>query len=80
MSSKKEGSVPDSGQILYETSEKIATITLNRPEKLNAMSRSLLNDLEVAFEQAKNDSSVKVVLLKGSGRSFCAGYDLAPDD
>jgi len=44
------------------------------------MSRSLLNDLEAAFERAKGDSSVKVVLLKGSGRSFCAGYDLAPDD
>ena len=44
------------------------------------MSRSLLNELEATFEYAKIDPNVKVVLLKGSGRSFCAGYDLAPDD
>jgi len=80
MSLFNEKSLSHSDQVLYETSEKIATITLNRPEKLNAMSRSLLNDLEAAFERAKSDSEVKVVLLKGSGRSFCAGYDLAPDD
>ena len=80
MSLLNKSSVSHSDQVLYETSQKIATITLNRPEKLNAMSRSLLNDLEAAFERAKGDSSVKVVLLKGSGRSFCAGYDLAPDD
>tara|TARA_B100000427_G_scaffold318563_1_gene315884 strand:+ start:1026 stop:1979 length:954 start_codon:yes stop_codon:yes gene_type:complete len=80
MSLLNKSSVSHSDQVLYETSQKIATITLNRPEKLNAMSRSLLNDLEAAFERAKGDSTVKVVLLKGSGRSFCAGYDLAPDD
>jgi enoyl-CoA hydratase len=44
------------------------------------MSQSLLDDLEGAFDRAKDDSSAKVVLLKGAGRSFCAGYDLAPDD
>jgi len=80
MSLLNKSSVSHSDQVLYEASQKIATITLNRPEKLNAMSRSLLNDLEAAFERAKGDSTVKVVLLKGSGRSFCAGYDLAPDD
>ncbi len=80
MSQTTEDSVPGSTQILYEVSDKIGTITLNRPEKLNAMSRSLLNELEATFEQAKDDSNVKVVLLKGAGRSFCAGYDLAPDD
>ena len=80
MSQTNEDSVPHSSQVLYEVSDKIGTITLNRPEKLNAMSRSLLNELEATFEEAKIDPNVKVVLLKGSGRSFCAGYDLAPDD
>ena len=67
-------------QILTETIGRVGVIRLNRPEKLNAMSRSLLNELEATFEEAKIDPNVKVVLLKGSGRSFCAGYDLAPDD
>ena len=66
--------------VLYEVAERIATITLNRPEKLNAMSRSLLTDLEAAFTRAKRDTDVAVVVLAGAGRSFCAGYDLAPDD
>ena len=77
MSQTNEDSVPHSSQVLYEVSDKIGTITLNRPEKLNAMSRSLLNELEATFEEAKIDPNVKVVLLKGSGRSFCAGYDLS---
>ena len=80
MSQNNSASVSHSDQVLYEVSDKIATITLNRPEKLNAMSQSLLDDLERAFDRAKDDSSAKVVLLKGAGRSFCAGYDLAPDD
>lgn len=80
MSQNSSANVSHSDQVLYEVSDKIATITLNRPEKLNAMSQSLLDDLEKAFDRAKDDSSAKVVLLKGAGRSFCAGYDLAPDD
>ncbi|MDG2122014.1 MAG: enoyl-CoA hydratase/isomerase family protein [Actinomycetota bacterium] len=80
MSQNNAANVSHSDQVLYEVSDKIATITLNRPEKLNAMSQSLLDDLERAFDRAKDDSSAKVVLLKGAGRSFCAGYDLAPDD
>ena len=80
MSHNNSANVSHSDQVLYEVSNKIATITLNRPEKLNAMSQSLLDDLEGAFDRAKDDSSAKVVLLKGAGRSFCAGYDLAPDD
>lgn len=70
----------DNALVLYEVADRIATITLNRPEKLNAMSRSLLGELEAAFARAKTDRDVAVVLLEGAGRSFCAGYDLAPDD
>lgn len=66
--------------LLYRVDDRIATITLNRPEKLNAMSRTLLDELELAFRQAKVDDQVAVVLLEGAGRSFCAGYDLAPND
>jgi enoyl-CoA hydratase len=72
--------VPSFDNLLYAIDERICTITLNRPDKLNAMSRSLLDELEVAFSAAKADASVSVVLLKGAGRAFCAGYDLAPDD
>jgi 1,4-dihydroxy-2-naphthoyl-CoA synthase len=72
--------IPSFDSLLYSIDERICTITLNRPDKLNAMSRSLLDELELAFSAAKADSSVSVVLLKGAGRAFCAGYDLAPDD
>jgi enoyl-CoA hydratase len=73
-------SQPSFTNVLYSVEERICTITLNRPEKLNAMSKSLLDELELAFGVAKADADVSVVLLKGAGRSFCAGYDLAPDD
>jgi enoyl-CoA hydratase len=71
---------PTFSTLLYSVDEHICTITLNRPEKLNAMSRTLLDELEAAFGAAKTDPEVSVVLLKGAGRSFCAGYDLAPND
>jgi len=71
---------PTYEHLLYGVDERICTITLNRPDKLNALSKSLLDELEDAFTQAKADAEISVVLLKGAGRSFCAGYDLAPDD
>jgi len=73
-------SLPTFEHLLIGVDERICTITLNRPDKLNAMSKSLLDELEVAFSHAKSNDDVSVVLLKGAGRSFCAGYDLAPDD
>lgn len=72
--------LPTFEHLLLSVEERICTITLNRPDKLNAMSKSLLDELEVAFSHAKSNDEVSVVLLKGAGRSFCAGYDLAPDD
>lgn len=66
--------------VTYEVFDDIGVITLNRPEKMNAMSASLLDELEDRFSMAKADRSVAVVLLQGAGRSFCAGYDLDPDD
>jgi enoyl-CoA hydratase len=70
----------DQKPVEYDTVDDIAVITLNRPEKMNAMSTSLLDELERCFDRAKRDPAVHVALLQGAGRAFCAGYDLAPDD
>ena len=68
-------------QVLLEKSDGIAVITLARPEKLNAMSPSMRAQLDKHIFDVADDSSVRVVLLRGQGRSFCAGADLvgAPD-
>jgi len=63
--------------ILYAVGNNILTITLNRPDKLNAMTPLLLSELKEAFQQADADPTVRVVILTGAGRGFCAGADLA---
>src|SRR5258706_9942324 len=63
--------------ILYTIENSILTITLNRPDKLNAMTPTLLRELKEVFEQANSDPTVRVVILTGAGRGFCAGADLA---
>lgn len=63
--------------ILFEIKDRIGYITLNRPEKRNALSPELVSDLKEAFTQAENEASVKVVVLKANGEAFCAGADLA---
>ncbi len=62
--------------ILYDVSENIATITLNRPDKLNAYIPEMGADVVTAFRSAVEDKDVRVVVLTGSGRGFCAGVDL----
>jgi len=64
--------------ILYQKADKIARITLNRPEKLNAISRQLQEEVGQAISEANQDSGVRVIILKGAGRAFCAGYDITP--
>ena len=64
------------GSVIYESKDRVATITLNRPERLNAISVSLPEDIADAFNHATADDSVQVVVLTGSGRGFCSGYDL----
>jgi len=59
------------------TEEGIARITLNRPEKLNAFSGSMRDDLRSAIERAGTDRDVRVIMLMGAGRAFCAGGDVA---
>jgi len=64
--------------ILYEVERGRARITLNRPEKLNALSRHLQEELNEALWEADNDTNVHAVILRGNGRAFSAGYDLTP--
>src|SRR3954465_12092698 len=61
--------------LIYEVGEKIATITLNRPERMNALSRSLEGELHRAFDDADADPAVKVIILTGAGAAFCSGRD-----
>jgi 2-(1,2-epoxy-1,2-dihydrophenyl)acetyl-CoA isomerase len=63
--------------VLYQSEDGIATITLNRPERLNAMTGELLGGALEALERAADDSAVGVVVFTGAGRGFCAGADLA---
>ena len=64
------------GIVLYQVEDKVGIITLNRPEKLNAISRELQLALTEAFARADADPATSVVLLRAEGRSFCAGYDI----
>src|SRR5437879_9193224 len=63
--------------VLYEVDEKAGIITLNRPEKLNAISAELQEQLTDGFARADADHETSVVLLRAEGRSFCAGYDIS---
>jgi enoyl-CoA hydratase len=64
------------GDILYEVTDRVARLTLNRPERGNGITRALVAELEQAVERADLDPSVHVLLLSGAGKGFCGGYDL----
>jgi enoyl-CoA hydratase/carnithine racemase len=64
-------------QITTEVSERVLTITLNRPERLNAWTSRMAEELIEAFDRADADDEVRVVIITGAGRGFCAGADLA---
>ncbi|HUT79404.1 MAG TPA: enoyl-CoA hydratase-related protein, partial [Polyangia bacterium] len=66
----------DYEQILYAVHEGVALVTLNRPEKLNAMTALMGAELSDAMAEADGDDAVRAVLLTGAGRAFCAGADL----
>ena len=61
----------------YDVEDNILTITLNRPEKLNAFNYQMQNDLIKAFDEADKDDNVKAIIVTGEGRGFCAGADLS---
>jgi enoyl-CoA hydratase/carnithine racemase len=63
--------------IAYEVAEQILTITLNRPDKLNAFNATMMTELIDAFDKADADDNVRVVIVTGAGRGFCAGADLS---
>lgn len=63
-------------EVLYEVDGHVATITLNRPERLNAITATMLRGLTVALQEAEGDRSVRACVLTGAGRGFCAGLDL----
>jgi enoyl-CoA hydratase len=63
--------------LLYEVEGPVATITLNRPEKFNAIRPPMWDELEAAVIAANRDRAVKVIVLKGAGKAFCAGFDFS---
>jgi enoyl-CoA hydratase/carnithine racemase len=63
--------------ILFEVKDKVATITLNKPDKLNAFSREMLQEMLDALEKVEKDNNALVSIVTGAGRAFCAGMDLS---
>ena len=66
----------DTAEVLYAVAGHVATITLNRPERMNTISRTMLGELTEHLLAADKDPNVRVVILTGTGRAFCAGLDL----
>ena len=67
----------DYTQIVYEVADHIATITLNRPDQLNAFTNTMMRELIDAFDRVDADDEVRAVIVTGAGRGFCAGADLS---
>lgn len=65
------------GQVLFETHEALALVTLSHPGKLGAMSRAMWRELRAVFERIQGDAALRCVLLRGEGPAFCAGGDIA---
>lgn len=63
--------------IIFESSNRVGIITLNRPDKRNALSHEIVSELKDSFRRAEEDADVKVIVLKANGDAFCAGADLA---
>ena len=63
--------------LIYSVEDRVATVTLNRPDRMNALSRNLEAEIHRAFDEADADRSVRAIILTGNGPGFCAGYDQA---
>src|SRR5690242_21010146 len=64
-------------EIITDVADNILTITLNRPEKLNAFTGTMMHEMIDAFQTANKDDAVRAVIVTGAGRAFCAGADLS---
>jgi enoyl-CoA hydratase/carnithine racemase len=64
-------------ETLYEVAKRVATITLNRPDKLNAWTAIMEQEVRAAMAEAERDENVRVIVLTGAGRGFCAGADMS---
>jgi enoyl-CoA hydratase/carnithine racemase len=64
-------------ETVYNVADRVATITLNRPDKLNAWTGTMEQEVRAAMQQAESDAAVRVIILTGSGRGFCAGADMS---
>ncbi len=65
--------------LLYATDGPVSSITLNRPERLNTIVSPMPDEIEAAVIRANRDPGVRVIVLRGAGRSFCAGFDFGDD-
>ena len=70
---------PTYEHLLYDKADARVTITLNRPEKINALNEALTREFETAMLAAEDDDDIKVVVLKGAGRGFCSGHDYSKE-
>jgi len=68
---------PDFETLVYEKKDNILLITLNRPEKYNALNLQLNQDLKNALKEAKEDNDIRVIVITGAGKAFCAGADVS---
>jgi len=69
--------MPTFETLLYDVEDGVATITLNRPDKLNAFNTQMMKDMIAAFDETDGDDNVRAVIVTGAGRAFCAGADLS---
>jgi enoyl-CoA hydratase len=69
----------DYTSIIYRVENRIARLTMNRPEKRNALNTAMRDEIVAALREAERDDEVSVVLIEGAGPSFCAGYDITPN-
>lgn len=74
---EKSEAMNDNDQVLYEATDRVATVTLNRPDRLNAWTPDMAEQLRAALMRAEADREIRAIVITGAGRGFCAGADMA---